>query len=137
MTTIVYKVVSRSPVGLRSIYALGEYTTVYTPGEKVSRPNLFVFLTQEDAQEARTEAEEEVWICETESTPRKCPERIPDYEHTGTYTYWNIPPKEAGRLIREFWEHPYYACGGPLRVLAATYGAHLVDDVTLIREVEI
>lgn len=135
--TTVYKVVRNVGGWLSSVYALGDYRTIYTPGERVTRANLFIFLDKHRARDSRVDLyEEEVWECSTESAPRVCPEFVPDYEHTRHWSYAGIAPAHAVKLIRDFWDAPYGWKEGPLEILARTTGAYLVDDVTLIRRLD-
>lgn len=136
ITTTVYKVVRPEDGSLWSKMALGKYRTKYPPGEWVGRNNLFVFINLSDAREAAMHWEE-VWECETTSDPRPAPEFVPHYyyTYTGDEGYRGAQQDEADKLIKEFWDSPYSKDEGRLWLLVGSWGAHLVDDIKLIRKV--
>lgn len=138
MATTVYKILlDDDENGLISTHARGKYTMHYKPGEKVDRPNLFVFLDLEDAESYGGASSDilPIWECETESEPRPAPYEVPDYDYTGEDGWLGVPPNVADKLILAFWEQLYTDGNGPLRLISCPNGAHLVDDVTLLRRV--
>jgi len=134
MSTTVYKVVVNNNGVLQSINALGKFRTQYPVGSVVRRNNLFVFTSLAHAEDAQFESlGEEVWECETESTPIETPSLIPDYEYTRDNNYKGLYPEVAHSLIKDFWRSPYRAT--VLALIRPPTGSHLVNDVKLIRRV--
>jgi hypothetical protein len=135
--TTVYKVVLEEYGVFLSVNAKGAYQTRYRPGVQVKKKNLFVFTKEEYAENACfTNLGEQVWECETESVPRHAPMFVPDYDYLGAGGYRGVLPEEVPLLLAKFWERPYGLRGGELNVIRPAAGAHLVDDVKLIRRVE-
>jgi hypothetical protein len=135
MTNTVYKVVELENEKLYSVYALDRYRTEYIPGELVERPNIFVFMSQEDSESVQSRYDQ-IWECETQSDPRPAPVYIPDYDYTRDAGYRGVSPDEADKLISTFWSKPYNEDEGPLSLIGAPEGSYLVDDVKLIRRVD-
>lgn len=121
---IVYKLLSKSPWGLRSFIVSGEHGLSYPIGERIEHPNMFVYVSEAAARADGYGLNPRLtlWECETTSA-RPVPSLILRSHMVNEHfdAYWNNLenwPQGLGDFLRR-----------PVTV------ALLVDDLKLVREV--